>query len=110
MGLRVEAAKGAITGFYHAGMKTFLALLNSFPAILQTVLAVEGAIPLSQAGQHKINLVMGVAETAWEAGQVGRQISKTNWLSAVLAITNITVAGLNAAGVFGKTAAPVSSN
>lgn len=77
-------------------------------------MAVEGAIPMSQSGQHKMNLVLGVAGTAWEAGQVGQQITKANWLSAVLAMTNITVSGLNAAGVFGKgpgaAASPVLSN
>ena len=95
-------------------MKTFLAVFNAFPAILQTVQAVEAAIPLPKSGQQKMNLVLGAAGTAWEVGQVGEQITKTNWLSAVLAMTNIAVAGLNAAGVFGNklntAGAPVSSN
>jgi len=96
-------------------MNTFLAIFNAFPAILQTVMAVETAIPLSKAGQQKMNLVLGVAATAWEVGQVGQQINKTNLLAAVQAMTNISVAGLNAAGVFHTgqnpvTAPPVSSN
>jgi putative AlgH/UPF0301 family transcriptional regulator len=93
-------------------MKTFLAVLNAFPAILQTVQVVESAIPMSQSGQHKMDMVLGVAGTAWEVGQVGQQITKANWLSAVQQITNITVTGLNAAGVFSKSTAvaPVSSN
>jgi hypothetical protein len=92
-------------------MKTFLAVFNAFPAILQTVQAVEAAIPLPKSGAQKLNLVLGAA---WEVGQVGEQINKTNWLAAVQAITNIAVAGLNAAGVFGTSGnaatAPVSSN
>jgi hypothetical protein len=58
--------------------------------------------------------VLGAAGTAWEVGQVGEQINQTNWLSAVEAMTNLAVAGLNAAGVFGTgastAATPVSSS
>jgi hypothetical protein len=82
-------------------MKTFLAVFNAFPAILQIVQTVETAIPLPKAGQQKLNLVLGAAGTAWEVGQVGEQLNKTNWLTAVEAMTNLAVAGLNAAGVFG---------
>ena len=95
-------------------MKTLLAVLNAFPAILQTVQVVEAAIPMPKSGQQKLNLVLGAAGTAYDVSQIGEQINKTNWLSAVEAITDVTVAGLNAAGVFGTsqntTTAPVSSN
>jgi hypothetical protein len=97
-------------------MKTLLAVFNAFPAILQTVQAVETAIPLPNSGLQKLNLVLNAAGSAWEIGQVGEQINKTNWLSAVEAMTNLAVAGLNAAGVFGTSqsaaaaATPVSSS
>ena len=96
-------------------MKTFLAVFNAFPAILQTVQAVEAAIPMSKSGQQKMNLVLGAASTAWEIGAIGEQTNKSNVLAAVQAMTNVAVAGLNAAGVFGTTptpttAPPVSSN
>ena len=97
-------------------MKTLLAVFNAFPAILQTVQAVETAIPIPKSGVQKLNLVLGAAGAAWEVGQVGEQINQTNWLSAVEAMTNLTVAGLNAAGVFGTSqstgaaATPVSSS
>jgi hypothetical protein len=81
-------------------MSTFLTIFNAFPAILASVQAVEGAIPMPNAGQQKLNLILSIAGTAWEVGQVGEQINKTNWLTAVQAMTNIAVAGLNAAGVF----------
>src|SRR5580692_2874216 len=84
-------------------MNTFLAVFNAFPAILASVQAVEAAIPMSKAGQQKLNLVLGAASTAWELGQVGEQISKSNMLEAVVAMTDITVAGLNSAGVFSTT-------
>ena len=97
-------------------MKTVLAVFNAFPAIIQSVQTVEAAVPMPQAGQQKMNLVLGAAATAWAAWQVAQQISKTNWLTAVEAMTNITVAGLNATGVFQSSgtgsipATPVSSN
>jgi hypothetical protein len=95
-------------------MKTFLTIFNAFPAIIGAVQAVEAAIPIPKSGQQKMNLVLGAAGTAWEVGQIAQQISKSNWVMAVQAMTNVTVAGLNAAGVFGgsQTAsdAPVSSN
>jgi hypothetical protein len=103
-------------------MNTFLAVFNAFPAILASVQAVEAAIPMPKMGQQKLNLVLGAASTAWEIGQVGEQMNESNMLVAVTAMTNLAVAGLNAAGVFGTsqpapatatpatTAAPVSSN
>jgi hypothetical protein len=90
-------------------MNTFLAVFNAFPAILGAVQAAETAVPLPQKGQQKLNLVLGAAACAWDIGQIEQQISKSNMLSSVLAITNVTVAGLNAAGVFTQSA-PVSSN
>ena len=89
-------------------MNTFLLIFNALPAILQSVQAIEAAIPMSQAGQQKINLILGAAGTAWEIGQVGQQLLKSNTVQAVQTITNLAVASLNAAGVF-KHSAPVSS-
>src|SRR5579863_7778017 len=81
-------------------MNTFLAIFNAFPAILQSVQAVEAAIPMSQAGQQKLNLILGAAGTAWEVGQIGAQLSQSNTVAAVQTITNLTVATLNAVGAF----------
>jgi hypothetical protein len=90
-------------------MNTFLAVFKAFPAILVAVQAVETAVPLPQKGQQKLNLILGAAAYAWEISQAEQQVSKSNTLNAVQAIANLTVAGLNAAGVF-KQSAPVSSN
>jgi hypothetical protein len=95
-------------------MKTLLTVFNAFPAIIGAVQAVEAAIPIPKSGQQKMNLVLGAAGAAWDVGQIAQQINRTNWLAAVQAITNVTVAGLNAAGVFRTSqpadGAPVSSN
>jgi hypothetical protein len=103
-------------------MNTFLAVFNAFPAILASVQAVEAAIPIPKSGQQKLNLVLGAASTAWEIGQVGEQMNESNMLMGVTAMTNLAVAGLNAAGVFSTSqpatatatpaiaATPVSSN
>jgi hypothetical protein len=57
-------------------------------------------MPMPQAGQQKLNLILGAAGTAWELGQVAQQLPKSNAVAAVQTITNLTVASLNAAGVF----------
>ena len=89
-------------------MNTFLTVFNAFPAILGAIQAVETAIPIPQSGQTKLNLVLGAAAAAWEAGQIEQQLSKNITLNAVTAIANLSVAELNAIGVF-RHAAPVSS-
>ena len=95
-------------------MKIFLAVFNSLPAILQTVLAVENAIPLPQAGQHKLNLVLNTAAIAWDASHGANQLSKNDTITMMQTLATATVAGLNAAGVFKSSAVPattpVSSN
>jgi hypothetical protein len=89
-------------------MKTFLAIFNTLPAILQSVQAVESALPLPQAGQQKMNLILAAAAAAWEIGQAIEQqvISKSTTVSAVQSLTNVTVSSLNAAGVLTPAAAP----
>jgi hypothetical protein len=89
-------------------MNTFLLIFNALPAILQSVQAVEAAFPMSQAGQQKMNLILGTAEAAWEIGNTGQQLSKSSMVGAIQSIANLAVAGLNAVGVF-KHAAPVLS-
>jgi hypothetical protein len=81
-------------------MNTFLMVFNALPMIIQSVQAVEAAMPIPQSGQHKLNLILGAAGTAWELGQATQQISKGNTVQAVQAITNLSVATFNAAGVF----------
>lgn len=90
-------------------MNTFLTVLNAFPAIIASVQAVEAAIPIPKAGQQKLNLVLGAAGTAYELGQVGELMTKSNMLAAIVAMTDITVAGLNSAGVFTTTGGTAAS-
>ena len=89
-------------------MKTFLAVFNIFPAVLGAVAAVESAVPVQGAGQHKLNLILGAALSAWEVSQQQQLLSKDTTLNAIQAMVNLSVAALNAADVF-KTTAPVSS-
>jgi hypothetical protein len=95
-------------------MNNFLAVFNAFPSILGAVQAVETALPISQSGQQKMNMILGAAATAWEVSQVQQQLSKNQMLNAVSAMANLAVAALNASGVFQKSdpapVAPVSSN
>lgn len=89
-------------------MKTFLSLFNVLPSILQAVQAVEAAMPIPNAGKQKMDLILGATATAWQVSQIGQQVSKEDTLTAVQAIANLTVATLNNAGVFRKSA-PVLS-
>jgi hypothetical protein len=97
-------------------MKAFLNILNSIPAVVAAIQTVEAALPIAQTGQQKLNLILGLAEAAHDVAQAGEEISKGQLLAGVTEITNITVAALNAAGVFthgaraaAPTTAPVSS-
>ena len=84
-------------------MKTFLAIFNALPTIIQSVQAVENAVPAPQAGKQKLDLILGAAATAWETTQVVEQaITKDQLLTSVTALTNLTVATLNAVGAFKK--------
>jgi len=91
-------------------MKTFLTIMNSIPAVISAVQTVETAIPLPKAGQQKLNLVLGFAGAAYEVAQAAEEINKGQLLAGVESITNLTVAALNAAGVFSHTPSSVSSN
>ncbi len=97
-------------------MKTFLAVFNSLPAILASVQAVEAAIPLKQSGQQNMNLILNATAAAWAVGDAIEQqtLSKATTVRSVQALTNVSVAALNTAGVFTQSTpaatAPVSSN
>ena len=91
-------------------MKTFLTIMNSVPAVIAAVQTVEAAIPMPKTGQQKLNLVLGIAGAAYEATQAAEEINKGQLLAGVETITNLTVAALNAAGVFAHSPASVSSN
>lgn len=89
-------------------MNTFLNVFNALPAVIGAVQAVETAIPLPQAGQQKLSLVLNAAAAAWEVGQVEQSLSQNTTINAISALASLTVASLNAAGVFTKST-PVSS-
>jgi hypothetical protein len=93
---------------YREAMNTFLNVFNALPAVIGAVQAVEVAIPVPQSGQQKLNLLLGAAAAAWEVSQVEQALSKSTTLNAITALTNLTVASLNAAGVFNQSV-PVSS-
>lgn len=91
-------------------MKSFLSIFNALPAVIQSVSAIEAAIPVPQAGKQKLDLILNAASTAWAASQVEQQVSQNQMINSVAAMTNLTVSTMNALGVFKKsTPAPVSS-
>lgn len=91
-------------------MKAFLTIFNALPAIVQSVQVIESAVPVPNAGKQKLDLILQSAMAAWGASQIQQQVSQNQMLNSITAITNLTVATLNATGVFQKRdAAPVSS-
>lgn len=90
-------------------MKAFLAIFNSLPAIVQSVHVIESTIPVPNAGQQKLDLILNAALTAWAASQMQQQISQNNLVNSIAAMTNLTVATMNAVGIFKKSAIPAAA-
>ena len=54
-------------------MNIMLAYLKLFPAILAAVHALEEAIPLPQAGKQKLDLLLAMVKTAYDAEESVRK-------------------------------------
>jgi hypothetical protein len=84
-------------------MKTILAILQLFPAIIAAVQAIENAIPVSQQGKVKLDLVLDTVKTAYDAEEsVRKDFSWDKLAGVVVTIVGKVVATFNALGVFKK--------
>ena len=86
-------------------MKTLLLIMRLFPLLLSAVKAVEEAIPLPGQGKKKLELVLDVLKSAYDAGD--ELLRSFSWDSVVqVAVPLITkiVGLLNELGVFQKSA------
>ena len=89
-------------------MKTLLLIMNLFPLLLSAVKAVEDAVPLPGQGKKKLDLVLDVLKSAYDAGD--DLLKSFAWDKVVqIAIPMITkiVAALNDLGVFKQSPQPV---
>ena len=85
-------------------MKKVLAVLQLFPVILEAVKAVEVAVPLSGSGQNKLDLVLGMVQTAYEASnELQKDFEWGDLLAVIVTMITKIVTLLNIAGVFKTT-------
>ena len=88
-------------------MKTLLAALKLLPLVLSVVKAVEEAIPLPGQGQKKLDLVLAVIKSAYDAStDLAKEFSFEKLVALVVPMINQIVALNNALGLFQKSAQP----
>ena len=88
-------------------MNTLLIILKLFPLILAAVQAVEQAIPLPGQGNKKLELVLDVLKSAYDAGtDLSASFSWEKLLTVVVPMIAKIVDLHNALGLFQKSVQP----
>jgi hypothetical protein len=88
-------------------MNAVLIILKLFPLVLAAVKAVEEAIPLPGQGKQKLDLVLDVIKSAYDAGSdLSASFSWEKLVALVVPMINQIVALHNALGLFQKSAQP----
>jgi len=84
-------------------MNTLLIALRLLPVVLAAVKAVEEAIPLPGQGKKKLDLVLDVIKSAYDAStDLAKEFSSEKLVSLVVPMINQIVALHNALGLFQK--------
>ena len=84
-------------------MNTLLIILRIFPLVLAAVQAVEQAIPLPGQGKKKLDLVLDVLKSAYDAGtDLSASFSWEKLLTVVVPMIAKIVDLHNALGLFQK--------
>lgn len=84
-------------------MKNLLLIMKLFPLLLSAVKAVEEAIPLPGQGKRKLDLVLDVLKSAYDAGDdLLREFTWEKVVQVAIPIISKIVAALNDLGVFKK--------
>jgi hypothetical protein len=84
-------------------MSTLLLILQIFPLVLSAVKAVEEAIPLPGQGKQKLDLVLDVIKSAYDAStELTSAFSWQKLVSLVVPMIDKIVALNNALGLFKK--------
>ena len=90
-------------------MNTVLLILRIFPLVLAAVRAVEEAIPLPGQGKKKLDLVLDVLQSGYDASsELTSGFSWENLVSVVVPMIERIVALHNALGLF-QTSNPSAS-
>ena len=90
-------------------MKTLLLIMNLFPLLLSAVKAVEDAVPLPGQGKKKLDLVLDIVKSAYDAGDdLLRSFAWDKVVQVAIPMITKIVGALNNLGVFKKSSpAPV---
>ncbi len=84
-------------------MNTILTALKLLPVVIDAVKAVEAAIPLPGQGHQKLDLVLKVIKTAYDAStDLAKGFSFEKLVALVVPMINQIVALHNALGLFQK--------
>jgi hypothetical protein len=88
-------------------MNSLLIVLKLLPLILSVVRSVEDAIPLPGQGRKKLDLVLDILKTAYEAsGSLAAEFSWDKLVAIVVPMVGKIVDLHNALGLFQKPAQP----
>ena len=91
-------------------MKTLLAILKLFPVILEAVRAIEAAIPLPWQGKKKLDLILEVLKSAYDASSdLAKEFSWQKLVSIVVPMIARIVDLHNELGLFTKSPGPAQS-
>lgn len=83
-------------------MATLLLILQLFPLILQAVQAIEKAIPIPASGKAKLDLILDILKSAYDAGGDLKQLSWDKLAGIAVVMVGKIVGVLNTLGVFQK--------
>lgn len=88
-------------------MNTLITALKLLPLVLAAVKAVEEAIPLPGQGKQKLDLVLDVIKSAYDAStSLSKEFSIEKLIALVVPMINQIVALHNALGLFQQSAQP----
>jgi len=88
-------------------MKTLLAILKLLPVVLEAVRAVESAIPLPGQGTKKLDLILEVLKSAYDASSaLAKEFSWQKLVSIVVPMIARIVDLHNELGLFTKSPEP----
>lgn len=88
-------------------MKTLLAILKLFPVILEAVRSVEAAIPLPGQGKKKLDLILEILKSAYDASSdLAKEFSWQKLVSIVVPMIARIVDLHNELGLFTKSPEP----
>ena len=91
-------------------MNLLLAILQIFPLVLAAVQAVEAAIPLPSQGKAKLDLVLDIVKSGFEASaDLAKSFSWDKLLTLLVPMIAKIVALNNALGLFKTSAQPTKA-